>query len=126
MAQDFVQTYLIRKKILNEEYEKYVFSYIHTTTFENLTKIYDNNDAFFMGFAGYIFRIHFKEVFQYVSELILDQIAISNKHLIEFLNYYSQDILLIQNIKYKIPHIEADNGLRWTVPSMLSIVKIYA
>jgi hypothetical protein len=42
-----------------------------------------------------------------------------------FLNYYSQDILVVQGIKYKVPHIEADNGLRWTVPSMLSIIKIY-
>ncbi|MBA1432671.1 MAG: hypothetical protein FAF04_03530 [Epsilonproteobacteria bacterium] len=45
--------------------------------------------------------------------------------MMDFLNYYSQDVLVVKGVKYKIPHIEADNGLRWTVPSMLSIVKIY-
>ena len=45
--------------------------------------------------------------------------------ILDFLNYYAQDILVIGGEKYKVPHIEAENGLRWTVPSMLSIVKIY-
>ncbi len=125
IAQEFVHKYFIIKKISNEEYEKNVFSYIHAITLEKLIKIYDNEDGFFLGFAGYLFRIHFKEVFSSISELILDEIAISNRYMMDFLNYYSQDILVIKGIKYKIPHIEADNGLRWTVPSMLSIVKIY-
>jgi len=125
VAYEFVHQYLIAKKISNEEFEKNIFSYIHAITFNKLTKIYDEEDGFFLGFAGYIFRLHFKEVFGIISELILDEIATSNPYMVEFLNYYSQDILVIKGIKYKIPHIEAQNGLRWTVPSMLSIVKIY-
>jgi len=97
------------KTFFNEEYEKNVFSYIQAITLAKLVKIYDNEDGFFLGFAGYLFRIHFKEVFTLISELLLDEIAISNRYMMDFLNY----------------HIEADNGLRWTVPSMLSIVKIY-
>ena len=125
IAKEFVHKYFIIKKISNDEYEKNVFSYIHAITLEKLVAMYDNEDGFFLGFAGYIFRIHFKEVFAYISELILDEIAISNRYMMDFLNYYSQDILVVKGVKYKIPHIEADNGLRWTVPSMLSIVKIY-
>jgi hypothetical protein len=125
VAKEFVHKYFIVKKISNEEYEKNVFSYIHSITLDKLITIYDDEDGFFLGFAGYIFRIHFKEVFSYISELILDEIAISNRYMMDFLNYYSQDILVVKGIKYRVPHIEADNGLRWTVPSMLSIVKIY-
>jgi hypothetical protein len=125
IAKEFVHKYFIVKKIDNEEYEKNVFSYIQAITLANLVKIYDNEDGFFLGFAGYIFRIHFKEVFALISELLLDEVAISNRYMMDFLNYYSQDILVIKGVKYKIPHIEANNGLRWTVPSMLSIVKIY-
>jgi len=126
VAKEFVERYFIDKKISNDEYERKAFAYIHTITLEKITEIYDDEeDDFFLGFAGYIFRIHFKEVFTYISELILDEIAISNKYMMDFLNYYAQDILVIQGVKYKVPHIEADNGLRWTVPSMLSIVKIY-
>jgi len=125
IAYEFVHKYFIVKKITNDEYEKNVFSYIHTITLNKLISIYDDEDGFFLGFAGYIFRLHFKEVFEIISEYILDEIAISNPYMMDFLNYYSQDILVIKGVKYKIPHIEADNGLRWTVPSMLSIVKIY-
>jgi len=125
VAYEFVHKYLIERKITNDEFEKNIFSYIHTITFKTLTSIYDEEEAFFLGFAGYVFRIHFEEVFAIISELILDEIASSNPYIIEFVNYYSQDVLVINGLKYKIPHIEAKNGLRWTVPSMLSIVKIY-
>ncbi|QOP45309.1 coiled-coil domain-containing protein [Sulfurimonas paralvinellae] len=125
IAKEFVHKYFIVKKISNDEYEKNVFAYIHAITLEKLVSIYDNEDGFFLGFAGYIFRIHFKEVFSYIAELILDEIAISNRYMMDFLNYYSQDILVIKGIKYKIPHLDTENDLRWTVPSMLSIVKIY-
>jgi len=125
VAQEFVERYFITKKISNEEYEQKAFSYIHNITLEKLTEIYDDEDGFFLGFAGYIFRIHFKEVFTYIAELILDEFALSNQYIMDFLNYYAQDILVINGEKYKVPHIEAENGLRWSVPSMLSIVKIY-
>jgi hypothetical protein len=125
IAKEFVHRYFHTKKITNDEYEKNIFSYIQKITLEKLMTIYDDEEDFFLGFAGYIFRIHFKDVFSYLSELILDEIAISNPYMIDFLNYYSQDILVAKGLKYKIPHIEAENGLRWTVPSMLSIVKIY-
>ncbi len=125
VAKEFVHKYFIVKKISNDEFEKNVFAYIHAITLDKLIMIYDDEDGFFLGFAGYIFRIHFKEVFTYITELILDEIAISNRYMMDFLNYYSQDVLVVKGIKYKIPHIEANNGLRWTVPSMLSIVKIY-
>jgi hypothetical protein len=126
IAQEFVNDYFIVKKISNEEYEKNVFSYIHTITLQELLKIYDDEgDGFFLGFAGYLFRSHFKEVFLYIAEFILDEIAALNPYMMDFLNYYSQNILVFQGVKYKIPHIEAENNLHWTVSSMLSIVKIY-
>jgi len=125
IAKEFTKRYLIEKQITHDEYEQKVFAYIHHLTFEKLTEIYDDEDGFFLGFAGYIFRIHFKEVFTYIAELILDEIALSNPYMMEFLDYYSQDVLVIDGEKYKVPHLEADNGLRWSVPSMLSIVKIY-
>jgi hypothetical protein len=63
IARNFVDIYLNEKKIINEVYEKNVISYLHNMTLERLTNMYDNSDGFFKGFAGYVFRIHFKEVF---------------------------------------------------------------
>jgi len=125
VAQEFIDTYLKSKKITNDIYEKNVFSYIHTIVFKRLVEIYDDSDGFFTGFAGYIFRIHFKEVFEHIADLILNEIAISKTTIIEFLKYYSQDIILVGGKKYKVPSLESKEGLRWNVGSMLSITKIY-
>lgn len=125
VAKEFVRSYLTSEKITNEIYEKNVFSYIHTITFRRLVEIYDDSDGFFTGFAGYIFRIHFKEVFEHIADLLLDEIAIGNKSIINFLKYYSQDIIVVSNKKYKVPSLESKEGLRWNVGSMLSITKIY-
>jgi len=125
IAKEFVNTYLKSKKITNEVYEKNVFSYIHMIVFKRLVDIYDNSDGFFTGFAGYIFRIHFKEVFEHIADLILDEIAISNNTIIEFLKYYSQDVIVVAAKKYQVPSLESKDGLRWNVGSMLSITKIY-
>jgi len=125
VAQEFVTTYLLKKKISNEEYEQYVFSYIHKIILNKFLEIYDDDENFFLGFAGYVFRIHFKEVFELIAELILDEVAIANPVITDFLSYYTHDILVINGTKYKIPPIEAENGLRWTIPSMLSVVKIH-
>ncbi len=125
VAKEFVDTYLKSKKITNDIYEKNVFSYIHTIVFERLVEIYDDSDGFFTGFAGYIFRLHFKQVFEHIADLVLDEIAISNTTIIEFLKYYSQDIIVVGGKKYKVPSLESQEGLRWNVGSMLSITKIY-
>ena len=126
IAEDFITTYCIKKKITNDVYEKNVFGYIHNITLEHLINMYeDNSDGFFQGFAGYIFRIHFKEVFEYVADSILDEISMANQYMIEFLNYYASDTIVVGGYKYKVPIIEAQGGLRWNVVSMLSIAKIY-
>ena len=125
VAKEFVDTYLKSKKITNDMYEKNVFSDIHTIVFERLVEIYDDSDGFFTGFAGYIFRLHFEEVFEYIADLVLDEMAMSNATVIEFLRYYSQDIIVFGGIKYKVPSLESKEGLRWNVGSMLSITKIY-
>ncbi len=125
VAVKFVDKYLKQNKITNEMYEKNVFSYIHNITFKHLVETYDDSDGFFTGFAGYIFRIHFKDVFEHIADILLNEISISNSHIIDFLKYYSQDIIVVGGKKYKVPAMEAKDGLKWNVGSMLSIAKIY-
>lgn len=125
VAEQFVEVYMLDKKINNITYEKYAFSIIQSIILEHLEKSFDHNKEFFKGFSGYVFRKHFKEVFGYIANMILTEISISNKHMIDFLKYYSLNIIVTNGKKYKIPEIEAENGLKWTVSSMMSIVKIY-
>lgn len=125
VAKKFVDTYMLDKKVDNETYEKYVFQFIQSLINEHLVSTFDRNDIFFKGFSGYVFRIHFQEVFGYIANFILFEVSKSNKYMIEFLNYYSLDIIVNEGKKYKIPEIKAESGLKWNVVSMMSIVKIY-
>jgi hypothetical protein len=125
IAKMFVEKYFLKRKINNQEYEKYVFAYIQAIITEQLMITYDNCEDFFKGLAGYVFRIHFQEVFENIAEAILVEVANSNKYMIEFLKYYSLNIIVVDNKKYAVPVLEAQNGLRWNVVTMLSIVKLY-
>ena len=125
IAVEFVDVYILEKKIDNFTYEKYVFSFIQSIIMEHLENTFDGSKEFFKGFSGYVFRIHFKEVLGHIANLILAEVSASNKHVIEFLKYYSLNIVVMDGKKYKVPEIEADNGLKWSVSSMMSIVKIY-
>ncbi len=124
-AKTFVKIYMLNKKIDNHTYEKNVFAYVQAIVLEQLTNTFDHNDDFFKGFSGYIFRIHFKEVFGHIANFILTEIAATNDYMIEFLKYYSLNIIVFDAKRYRVPQIETEGGLKWNVISMLSIVKIY-
>lgn len=125
VAEQFVDIYMLDKKIDNFAYEKYVFSIIQSIITEQLTNSFDYNENFFKGFSGYIFRIHFKEVFGHIANLVLSEMISSNNYIIDFLKYYSLNIVVLDGQKYKVPEIEAENGLKWNVISMISVVKVY-
>lgn len=124
-AKLFVNKYFNEKNINNHEYEKNVFAYIQLIITEQLMNTFDHCEDFFKGFSGYIFRRNFQEVFDHIAELILVEVAMSNKYMIDFLKYYSLNIVVIGGNRYQVPALEADNGLRWNVVSMMSIVKLY-
>lgn len=126
VAEQFFDVFFIDKKINNLTYEKYAFSFIQAITAEHLIKLFDHNDdEFLKGFSGYVFRIHFKEVFGHIADLILGEVSVSNAYMIDFLKYYSLNVVVLNGKRYKVPEIDAGNGLKWNVASMMSIVKIY-
>ena len=124
-AKLFMEKYFLEKNINNHEYEKKVFPLIQLIITEQLMNKFDHCEDFFKGFAGYIFRRNFEKVFEYLTELVLNEISISNEYMIDFLKYYSSSIIVIDGKKYQTPSLETEGGLKWNVVSMLSIVKIY-
>lgn len=125
VAKTYVEICLLENKIDNFIYEKNVFSDIHAIVTEQLIDTFDHNDDFLKGFSGYIFRIHFKEVFEHIANLLLEQITLSNEYIMDFLKYYSSNIIVLEGKKYKVPELLTEDGLKWNVVSMLSVVKIY-
>jgi len=131
VARIFVEEYFHDKKIDNLIYEKNGFAYIQEIILEEVSALYDDDDGggdddeFFKGFSGYIFRIHFKEVFGYIADFILIEISLSSSYMSDFLKYYSLNIIVLNGEKYRVPTLDAGNGMRWNVISMLSIAKVY-
>lgn len=86
---------------------------------------FDHCQEFMKGFSGYIFRVHFNEVFEYIADYILNEISLSNDYMVDFLKYYSLNIVIVNGVKYRVPQLETAGGVKWNIVSMLSIAKIY-
>jgi len=125
VADTFVKENLIAKKLDNKTYEQTVFPTIQSIITKKLINTFDYNEEFFKGFSGYVFRIHFKEVFDYIADLILNKLADSNEYIINFLKYYSLSVVIVNGKRYKVPAIEAEDGWKWNVASMMPVIKVF-
>lgn len=125
VAESYVKNHLLSKKLDNKTYEQNVFSTIQSIITKKLMNRFENHDNFFKGFSGYIFRIHFKEVFDYISELLLIELSKSNGYVMDFLKYYSLKVVIVNGVKYDVPEIIEDSGFRWNVASLVPVIKVY-
>jgi len=125
IVKEFTQKYFLEEKIDNDKYEKFVFSYVQSIIMQELVNEFDHCEDFLRGFSGYIFRIHFTEVFEGIAEFMLYEISRSNDYMVEFLKYYSLNIIIVDGYKYKVPLLLTDEGMKWNVVSMLSVAKVY-
>jgi hypothetical protein len=125
VADSFVNDYQIAKKLDNQTYEQTVFPAIQSIISDYLVEQFDHNEEFFKGFSGYIFRIHFREVFEYIADILLTKLSESNEYVINFLKYYSLNVVIVNGKRYKVPVIESENGWKWNVASIMPVIKIY-
>lgn len=122
---EFMEKYFSQEELNNHAYEKDVFKIILKLIIENLIKEFDCSKEFYESFALYIFKIHIRLIFKFISELVLKEVAYSNTQIIEFLKYYSQDVIVFDGKRYKVPDLKGEDGLRWSIVSMLGTVKTY-
>lgn len=125
IAETFVDKYMVQQSMDNKYYEQNVFPIIQLIIKSNLDENFDHNDDFFKGFAGYAFRIHFKSVFEYIAEIFLSELSEGSTYFLDFLKYYSLDVVIVNGVKYKVPAIKSSNGLKWNVASIRSIIKVF-
>ncbi len=124
-ANEFVQTHLLQNGMGNEEYEKKVFAYLKEIIYNILTQKFDNEDEFLKGFAGYFLRINFEKVFRELAEILLEKIAFGEQKIVNFLEYYSHEVIIINGEKYTPPPLMNPQGFRWKLTSIRPIVRIY-
>ncbi|EQB40631.1 hypothetical protein M947_02150 [Sulfurimonas hongkongensis] len=125
IVKEFTRKFFLEEKIDNDRYEKFVFSYVQAIIMQELVNEFDHCEEFLRGFSGYIFRIHFNEVFEGIAEFMLYEISRSNDYMVEFLKYYSLNIIIVDGYKYKVPLLLTEEGMKWNVVSMLSVAKVY-
>ncbi|MFT5660281.1 MAG: hypothetical protein ACI9TV_000922 [Sulfurimonas sp.] len=125
IAQIIVDKYFLSNVIDNATYEKDIFKIIKKILILKLNTSFDMIMEFNALLSIYIFKKHFKLIFTYLSELIMVEIGYSNYEVMNFLKYYSLDIILVDKKKYIVPQIKEDNGPRWNVTSMQGILKTY-
>lgn len=121
----FVKNHFIKDNISNKDYEKDVFKLILNLIIERLKSEFDSSKVFYESLAAYIFKKHIELIFDFISQELLREIAFSNNYVVEFLKYYSRDIIVVDGKRYKVPELKIDNGPKWNVISMIGIIKTY-
>jgi len=125
VAELFIKEYFTDRHMTNHQYERIGFKLIKKLIAQELEKDFLCAKDFYVVFAEYIFNKNLKLIFDLIAETLLKEVAFSNAEVIDFLKYYSQDIIVVNGKRYKVPELEAENGLRWNVVSMLAMVKTY-
>ena len=125
IAQTVLEKYFLSGTFTNAVYEKEIFKVVKNLIIMDLNNSFNNDLEFHLLLSVYIFKKNFKIIFQYLSELIMEEVAFSNTIIIDFLKYYSLQTLVVDNKKYDVPNIQEDDGPIWNVTSMLSILKTY-
>ncbi len=125
IASVFVEKYFLDTFISNGIYERDIFKIIQKLIIVDISSEFECSLEFYKGFSGYIFRKNFKLVFKHIAYLLLKEVAYSNPHVMDFLKYYSLNIVVNKGIKYKIPELISDDGLKWHIVSIIAMVKTY-
>ena len=125
ISYSIIEKYFLVSTIDNATYEREIFKIIKRLIILHLQSNFGNETEFNVLFSVYLFKKHFKLIFSYLSEHLMQEIAYSNQNVVNFLKYYSLDTLIVEMKKYTIPQIKDVNGLRWNVVSMLSVLKTY-
>ena len=124
IAKSLIEVYFIHAIISNETYEKEIFKIVKKLIIKYLSSS-QKSVEFNIALSIYIFKKQFKLIFEYLSQYLMREVAYSNHGVIDFLKYYSLDIILVDAVKYKVPQIKEEDGPVWNVTSMLSILKTY-
>ena len=113
-----------KKKITNSYYEKNIYPIIQNNIALELHDINNSEIEFRKGFAGYIFRVNFLDVFKFLSDDILSFIYQRNEYILSWLNYYNGQIFIDQGKKYISPELRKDDK-RWNPVSIYGNISIW-
>jgi hypothetical protein len=115
----------IRKQVTNDYYEKNVYTIIQNYIAGELSDFKDENDEFRKGFAGYIFRINFVDVFSHISDQILEAISYRDDYLMAWIKYYNGQIIIKHDQRYEAPSIVNSDGLKYNPSALFGTIAMW-
>ena len=113
------------KQINNKYYEKNIYPVIQQTMAQELLEFIDKNLDFRKGFAGYIFRHNFLEVFEYISDELLYQVYLRNEYIMSWLKYYNGQIFVDNLKQYVSPELITDKNQKWNPVAIYGNVTVW-
>jgi len=125
ISNDVFKYLFVRKQVNNDYYESNIYSIIQNHIANELTEIEDKNAEFKKGFAGYIFRINFIDVFSNISDKILEAISYRDDYLMSWIKYYNGQVIIKQGRRYEAPSIINNNGQKYNPSAIFGTIAMW-
>lgn len=117
--------YLFSKKhVTNDFYEKNIYPIIQKIIIDKLDD-FDADITLKKGFAGYILRINFIDVFTYISEDILESIAYRDEYLMNWIKYYHGQVVVDGHQRYQAPYMINPEGQKYNPSAIFGTVAMW-
>ena len=97
--------YLNFDKISYQYFDKNALKIIRLQLAKELKKELNNNEDYILGFAGYIFRRHFLEIYELIVDEILTLISKGSTNAQRHLQYHTGIKVILDKKKYKMPEL---------------------
>jgi len=124
ISYDVFKYLFVRKKITNNFYEKNVYPIIQKLIVDKLDN-FDVDITLKKGFAGYILRVNFIEVFTYIAEDILESIAYRDEYLMNWIKYYHGQVVVDGAQRYEAPALINTQGQKYNPSAIFGTIAMW-
>ncbi len=124
VSYDVFKYLFVRKRVSNDYYEKNVYPIIQKLIVDKLDD-FDVDINLKKGFAGYILRVNFLDVFEYLAEDILESIAYRNEYLMNWIKYYHGKVVVDGNQRYEAPYLKNTEGQIYNPSAIFATVAMW-
>ncbi len=125
ISYDVFKYLFVRKQVTNDFYENNIYKIIQNYIAEELVDIEDKNAEFRKGFAGYIFRINFVDVFSHISDKMLESISYRDEYLTQWIKYYNGQVIIKHGRRYEAPSIISLSGQKYNPSAIFGTIAMW-
>jgi len=125
MIEEALKTKLNFATLSQGQYEKSVLAVFKYGIADALTKNFKLPDAYVLALSTYLLRTHFSTIYLKFTEQLLRLLTQGDQAVKAFLSRYNGELIVENNLRYKMPIIEGKEGRRWNTMMMSVIAKTW-